>query len=43
MTGPRLARRAVLSGARALAPLQALIVSQLTGRRPAWPTAERGR
>lgn len=40
---PRLARRAVLSGARALAPLQALIVSQLTGRRPAWPTAERGR
>ncbi|AVP56570.1 5-demethoxyubiquinol-8 5-hydroxylase UbiM [Pulveribacter suum] len=35
---PRLARRAVLAGALRLPPLQAAIVSQLTGRRPAWPT-----
>ena len=34
---PRLARRMVLEGARRLPPLQAAIVSQLTGRRPAWP------
>lgn len=34
---PRLARRAVLAGALRLPPLQAAIVSQLTGRRPAWP------
>ncbi|OJX29466.1 MAG: ubiquinone biosynthesis protein UbiH [Burkholderiales bacterium 68-12] len=36
---PRLLRQAVLTGARHLPPLQALIVSQLTGRRPAWPAA----
>ncbi len=34
---PRLLRQTVLAGARHLPPLQALIVSQLTGRRPAWP------
>ncbi|GAB2742165.1 5-demethoxyubiquinol-8 5-hydroxylase UbiM [Melaminivora jejuensis] len=34
---PRLARRAVLGAAMRLPPLQAAIVSQLTGRRPAWP------
>ena len=34
---PRLLRQAVLAGSRRLPPLQALIVSQLTGRRPAWP------
>lgn len=34
---PRLVRQAVLAGSRRLPPLQALIVSQLTGRRPAWP------
>lgn len=36
---PRLLRQAVLGGARRLPPLKALIVSQLTGRRPAWPRA----
>ena len=34
---PRLLRQAVLAGSRRLPPLQAAIVSQLTGRRPAWP------
>ena len=34
---PRLLRQAVLAGSRRLPLLQALIVSQLTGRRPAWP------
>ena len=34
---PLLARRAVLGAAMRLPPLQAVIVSQLTGRRPAWP------
>ena len=34
---PRLARRAVLGAALRLPPLQAAIVSQLTGRAPAWP------
>ena len=34
---PRLARRAVLGAAMRLPPLQAAIVGQLTGRRPAWP------
>ena len=36
---PRLVRRAVLAGSSRLPPLKALIVSQLTGRRPAWPRA----
>ena len=36
---PRLLRRAVLAGSSHLPPLKALIVSQLTGRRPAWPRA----
>ena len=36
---PRLLRRAVLAGSTRLPPLKGLIVSQLTGRRPAWPTA----
>lgn len=36
---PRLLRQAVLAGAERLPPLKGLIVSQLTGRRPAWPTA----
>ena len=36
---PRLARQAVLGAALRLPPLQAAIVSQLTGRRPAWPAA----
>jgi ubiquinone biosynthesis UbiH/UbiF/VisC/COQ6 family hydroxylase len=36
---PRLLRQAVLAGASRLPPLKAAIVSQLTGRRPAWPTA----
>lgn len=36
---PRLLRRAVLAGSSRLPPLKALIVSQLTGRRPAWPRA----
>jgi 2-polyprenyl-6-methoxyphenol hydroxylase-like FAD-dependent oxidoreductase len=35
---PKLLRRAVLAGSTRLPPLKALIVSQLTGRRPAWPT-----
>ena len=34
---PKLLRRAVLAGSTRLPPLKALIVSQLTGRRPAWP------
>lgn len=38
-TPARLLRRAVLAGSNRLPPLQALIVSQLTGRRPAWPRA----
>jgi len=33
----RLLRQAVLKGSARLPPLQALIVSQLTGRRPHWP------
>ncbi|ADU97874.1 5-demethoxyubiquinol-8 5-hydroxylase UbiM [Alicycliphilus denitrificans] len=36
---PRLLRQAVLAGSNRLPPLKGLIVSQLTGRRPAWPTA----
>ena len=36
---PKLLRRAVLAGSSHLPPLQSLIVSQLTGRRPAWPRA----
>mgnify|MGYP000214462721 FL=1 len=36
---PRLLRRAVLAGSSHLPPLKALIVSQLTGRRPVWPRA----
>jgi ubiquinone biosynthesis UbiH/UbiF/VisC/COQ6 family hydroxylase len=36
---PRLLRQAVLAGSSRLPPLKGLIVSQLTGRRPAWPTA----
>ena len=35
---PRLLRQAVLAGSSRLPPLKGLIVSQLTGRRPAWPT-----
>lgn len=35
---PRLLRQAVLAGSNRLPPLKGLIVSQLTGRRPAWPT-----
>ncbi|MGD9774362.1 5-demethoxyubiquinol-8 5-hydroxylase UbiM [Diaphorobacter sp.] len=35
---PRLLRQVVLAGASRLPPLKAAIVSQLTGRRPAWPT-----
>ncbi|CAM5782715.1 5-demethoxyubiquinol-8 5-hydroxylase UbiM [Ottowia pentelensis] len=38
-TLPRLLRRAVLAGSSRLPPLKALIVSQLTGRPPAWPRA----
>ena len=34
---PKLLRRAVLAGSTRLPPLKGLIVSQLTGRRPAWP------
>ena len=33
----RMVRQAVLAGSRHLPPIKALIVSQLTGRRPAWP------
>ena len=36
---PRLLRRAVLTGSEHLPPLKAAIVSQLTGRAPAWPKA----
>lgn len=36
---PRLLRQAVLAGSSRLPPLKGLIVSQLTGRRPAWPAA----
>ncbi|WP_313072329.1 5-demethoxyubiquinol-8 5-hydroxylase UbiM [Melaminivora sp.] len=39
---PRIARQAVLAAAMRLPPLQAVIVSQLTGRRPAWPTRGAG-
>lgn len=35
---PRLLRQVVLAGANRLPPLKGAIVSQLTGRRPAWPT-----
>jgi len=35
---PKLLRQAVLAGSNRLPPLKGLIVSQLTGRRPAWPT-----
>lgn len=35
---PRLLRQTVLAGANRLPPLKGAIVSQLTGRRPAWPT-----
>ena len=38
MAGAAELRRAVLAGSTRLPPLKALIVSQLTGRRPAWPT-----
>ena len=31
-------RQAILAGSSRLPPLKAAIVSQLTGRRPAWPT-----
>ena len=36
---PRLLRQVVLAGANRLPPLKGAIVSQLTGRRPAWPSA----
>lgn len=36
---PKVLRQAVLAGASRLPPLKAVIVSQLTGRRPAWPQA----
>ena len=35
---PKLLRQAILAGSSRLPPLKAAIVSQLTGRRPAWPT-----
>lgn len=35
---PKLLRQVVLAGSSRLPPLKGLIVSQLTGRRPAWPT-----
>ena len=35
---PNLLRQAILAGSSRLPPLKAAIVSQLTGRRPAWPT-----
>lgn len=35
---PKLLRQALLAGSSRLPPLKAAIVSQLTGRRPAWPT-----